>query len=255
MATVTLTLPVSGTVITAGLHATNYTAIQGAINGGLDTSNWASGKIFSIDKLMQNSAVDGDGIAWDNAAAIWKRTTDKAMRVGALAGSGTASKTVFGDGTWKELLAPTHLGAWTATNAFAPVANTAYLVPIANVMVPTTITRIGIAIGTSSGNLDLGIYSSDDESTFTKLFSTGSFASPGAGALLKTIAAQTLTPVAGRRWYWALAADNATITFANMGAITGGYKKAASFALPASLTAMSAPVFGTDLGPAIVGLV
>lgn len=85
MPTINLTLPVSGTVITAGLHSTNYTALQNLLNAGLDTANWATGKIFGIDKLMQNSAVDGDGIAWDNAAAIWKRTTDKPLRVGALA--------------------------------------------------------------------------------------------------------------------------------------------------------------------------
>lgn len=64
MATISLTLPVSGTVITAGLHSTNYTAIQGAINGGLDTANWASGLIFAPSKFMQEGATTGQGIIW-----------------------------------------------------------------------------------------------------------------------------------------------------------------------------------------------
>src|SRR6266545_3512638 len=86
MPTISLSLPVAGTVVTAGLHANNYTILQTLLNGGLDTANWASGKIFAPSKIMQESAVDGDGIAWDNTATIWKRTTDKALRLAALSG-------------------------------------------------------------------------------------------------------------------------------------------------------------------------
>lgn len=39
MPTITLTLPVAGNQITAGLHATNYSALQALLNGGLDQSN------------------------------------------------------------------------------------------------------------------------------------------------------------------------------------------------------------------------
>lgn len=65
MPTISLTLPVSATVITAGLHSTNYTTIQNLVNGGLDTANWASGKIFAPSKLMQEGATIGQGTLWN----------------------------------------------------------------------------------------------------------------------------------------------------------------------------------------------
>src|SRR6266542_600043 len=97
MPTISLSLPVAGPVVTAGLHANNYTILQTLLNGGLDTANWASGKIFAPSKLMQESAVDGDGLAWDNTATIWKRTTDKALRVGAIA-PGTNGQAIITSG-------------------------------------------------------------------------------------------------------------------------------------------------------------
>lgn len=72
MPTVTLTLPTAATVITAGLHANNYTILQTFLNGGLDTANWASGKIFAPSKLMQEAATAKDGLLWNAAAAIWE---------------------------------------------------------------------------------------------------------------------------------------------------------------------------------------
>jgi hypothetical protein len=158
-------------------------------------------------------------------------------------------------------IAQTHLPGIVSPNiAGALVANTAYLIPIPNVTIPVSISRLGFFVDTQSGNMDLGIYYSDDEATFTRLFSQGSFAVPAAGApTAKAIAAQTLTPVAGRRWYYAVAADNAVAKFYGANATTvnnfavGAYFKAASFVLPASLTAMSA--FATGPIPTIHGMV
>lgn len=42
MPTITLTLPVAGNGITAGLHATNYADLQALLNGGLDADNLAA---------------------------------------------------------------------------------------------------------------------------------------------------------------------------------------------------------------------
>lgn len=42
MPSITLTLPVDGEIVTAELHADNYTAIQSLLNGGLDTVNLPS---------------------------------------------------------------------------------------------------------------------------------------------------------------------------------------------------------------------
>ena len=82
MPTISLTLPVSGTVITAGLHSTNYTTIQNAINGGLDNNNWAAGKIFAPSKFMQEGATSGNGLFWNGSAwtpndmpRVYDRTT------------------------------------------------------------------------------------------------------------------------------------------------------------------------------------
>jgi hypothetical protein len=157
-------------------------------------------------------------------------------------------------------IAQTHLPGIVSPNiAGALVANTAYLIPIPNVTIPVSVTRLSFYVDTQSGNMDLGIYYSDDEATFTRLFSQGSFAVPAAGVQVKTIAAQTLTPVAGRRWYYGIAADNATARFygANPPTVNnfpvGAYLKATSFVLPASLTAMSA--FATGPIPTIHGMV
>jgi hypothetical protein len=64
---ITLTLPTSGTVITAGLHANNYTSLQNLLNGGLDTANWAAGKIFAPSKFMQEAAALNQAVGWDGS--------------------------------------------------------------------------------------------------------------------------------------------------------------------------------------------
>jgi hypothetical protein len=145
------------------------------------------------------------------------------------------------------VIAPTHLPsqAMLAMSSKVLVANTVYLVPIPNVTVPTSISRIDWGINTLvAGNYDVGIYYSDDDATFTLLGSKGSTAQPGAVAITTTIASQTITPVVGRRWYYALALSsastvNATGTGGGSGALVPGFNKAASFPLPGSLTAMT----------------
>lgn len=72
MPSITLTLPTAGTVITAGLHANNYTSLQSLLNGGLDAANWGTGKIFAPSKLLQEGGGDLDLMAWDQATTIWK---------------------------------------------------------------------------------------------------------------------------------------------------------------------------------------
>src|SRR6266542_982317 len=145
MPTISLSLPVAGPVVTAGLHANNYTILQTLLNGGLDTANWASGKIFAPSKLMQESAVDGDGIAWDNTATIWKRTTDKALRIAALAGyPADGTKFLAGDATWKVAggIAPAQIGTPFGDSAIGFTANQCLLAPIPGLTVAATITRI-----------------------------------------------------------------------------------------------------------------
>lgn len=69
MPTISLSLPVSGTVASAGQIATDLTTLQTLLNGGLDTANWASGLIFAPSKIMQEAAARQDGMVWNGS--IW----------------------------------------------------------------------------------------------------------------------------------------------------------------------------------------
>lgn len=48
MPTVSLTLPTSGTVVSAGLHSSNYSDLQTLLNGGLDNDNFAAGVLDAV---------------------------------------------------------------------------------------------------------------------------------------------------------------------------------------------------------------
>lgn len=130
----------------------------------------------------------------------------------------------------------------------APAANTAYL-SLVRVSRAITVSKIVVEIGGASGNIDVGIYTSADESTFDRVASSGTTAQAGTNALqtISLTAAYTLVP--GVNYWFACAADNAVGTVlrtsaaaANAVAISAGNKaiaKATSFVLPTSLAAMS----------------
>lgn len=65
MPSITLEVPGAGDDITSGLHVANYNDIQTLLNGNLDDDNFASGKIFSNDKIMQDGASLGQALIWD----------------------------------------------------------------------------------------------------------------------------------------------------------------------------------------------
>ncbi len=54
--TITLTLPVAGTNVGAGLHATNYAAIQALVNGTLDNTNIAALAAIAKSKIKATGA-------------------------------------------------------------------------------------------------------------------------------------------------------------------------------------------------------
>ena len=68
MPTISLTLPVSATVITAGLHSTNYTLIQNLVNGSLDNNNIATNAGIAVSKLGQSGAATGQALVWNGTA-------------------------------------------------------------------------------------------------------------------------------------------------------------------------------------------
>jgi len=142
--TITLTLPVADTEVQAGLHSGNYSQIQTAINGGLDNNNFAvSGKIFRLDGLQQGSAADGDALVWDNASAIWRRSSDKPIRVAALAPSGSNGDvltTVGGVPVWA---APSSATVSRKTTAVAISNSTAETTLIASGDMPVAANALG----------------------------------------------------------------------------------------------------------------
>lgn len=84
MGTITLTLPVAGNQITAGLHSSNYAAIQSAINGNIENVNIKSNAAIAVSKLA--AGTDGyylkttAGVpTWtiDPASKIYRKTTEK----------------------------------------------------------------------------------------------------------------------------------------------------------------------------------
>lgn len=86
MGTITLELPVADTEVTAGLHAANYADIQAVINGGLDSNNWAAGKIFAPSKITQEGATSGQVLGWNGSqwapatvgtVTLYSKTTTK----------------------------------------------------------------------------------------------------------------------------------------------------------------------------------
>lgn len=115
--------------------------------------------------------------------------------------------------SWLETFDPRDPSAALATLA----ANTAYL-SLIRPSAPIRISSLVVEIGGASGNIDFGVFTSTDASTFTLLASTGSTASAGTNAL-QTIAltsAVTLTP--GISYWFSVAADNAIVTILRLGA-------------------------------------
>jgi hypothetical protein len=66
----------------------NFQAIQTVLNGGIDATNIAAGKVLDLSKLTQNSAVAGDLPVWDGATSTWKPASQLATRVGLPVGMG-----------------------------------------------------------------------------------------------------------------------------------------------------------------------
>jgi hypothetical protein len=203
---------------------------------------------FIQDNSVQKpiGVVSGEAPIWNGTA--WVRSSVTNLSVGSIAPgtNGQYLQTSGGVTAWGSppSIAPTHLAGMVSGTGFSTLAaNTAYLVPVANFTNPSSVSRIYFAVGGTSGNVDVGIYYSDDELTFAKLFTTGSFATPAANTLAeKSFTTQSLAPVLGRRWYYALAPDNATATFEVRN--SGGtpqigvpfFTKATSFPLPTSIS-------------------
>lgn len=139
---------------------------------------------------------------------------------------------------------------FTSLGAFG--TNVAYLTPMQALTEDVLLTSLVNYIVTSSGNIDLGMYSTTDGASFTRVVSLGSTASPGTGT--QEFTALTDTPLyRGTRYYFAYAANNNTIRVSGIAnlttaiAIYNGYSKAASFPLPSTLTVLTQEIIAPEM--------
>lgn len=240
----------TGTPTTLGIPTYN-TQVDAPSGKGFNAAMAAIDTLIVATVTKPSGIVSGEAPVWNGSAFV--RSSVTGLTPSGIAGyPADGTKFLAGDGTWKvstSVITPTHLGPYQlglGPSAY-PIANTAYLIPIRDLLIPFAFTRFSFVVGTSSGNMDLGIYSSTDELTFTRVYSTGSFATPAAGINIKTVATQTITPVTGTRFYIAIAVDNTTATFRALDSQGFAYSKAASFVLPASLTGMTAVAAVTNI--------
>lgn len=143
MATISLTLPVAGNVITAGLHATNYTAIQTFANGGIDNNNvsgsaaLAYSKLALVNSILTTDISTGAGNAWTAYTPVWTSAgTAPAIGNGTLSGRWTQmGKTVL---FWASMVAgsTTTFGSANAWTISLPTAAQASH-PLCGVASPT----------------------------------------------------------------------------------------------------------------------
>lgn len=128
----------------------------------------------------------------------------------------------------------------------ATAANQALLSRASRLSQAVAINYLRYYVGGASGNIDLGIYTWDGATGFTRVASTGSTASSGTNAAQIVALAAPVVLVPGVDYFLALAADNAVVTFgrfafsAGAGAATQRcFTKASSFPLPASIASAS----------------
>lgn len=123
----------------------------------------------------------------------------------------------------------------TSTPVAWPVANRAIYVPFL-VFQPLTAVKMFTGVGTASGNLDVGIYDSQQN----RLVSSGSTAVVGTNAIQIVDIADTL--LSPGLFYFALALDNTTATInatapaVALASAMGVLSQSSAFALPATAT-------------------
>lgn len=132
-------------------------------------------------------------------------------------------------------------------SASALTANTAYMARF-RAKKAITISQAYVHAATSSGNVDVGFYSSSDGgATLTRLASSGSTACPATNTTSAIALSASINLLPGVDYWWVFAADNVTATFLRQalnftgGAAHGLIKKrvmslASQFPLPASMS-------------------
>lgn len=84
MPSITLELPVTDTVVSAGLHATNYADIQALLNGALDGSNIAASTVLGITSAVLSGAagLELSGAGGKDTLNLSNTTLDTGITIG-----------------------------------------------------------------------------------------------------------------------------------------------------------------------------
>ena len=159
------------------------------------------------------------------------------------------------------LLAPVHgLGtAAVARGALTP--NRAYLVPLTPLTQNVTVTALMVELAGSTDSIDVGIYTTTDFVTFTRVVSSGALAFPGTSLQHLDIVDTALTQ--GTRYFFAVAVNGATLTISQISDLrTGGVDgssagvalgKATSYPLPTTITSPTIETIHPCIGGVISG--
>lgn len=131
--------------------------------------------------------------------------------------------------------------------SFSPAANDVLLAHF-RLAQDFRVTKLGIYLGATAGNVDMGIATSADMATFTKVASTGSVAAGTANDLMETALTAPYTCLAGVNYWFMLGATSSSIVFLTTGMMskialaqkTSIYKAGAwSSGLPAAVTSVA----------------
>lgn len=232
---------VGGTAILTSLTAPQFTTIE--LGHATDTTlSRVSAGVIAVEGKTLANLTDGGTFIADISVP------DEAYGSGWDSSTEVPTKNAVYDKIETLSYTPAYLGITATPNsAQTTVANTAYTLAI-TVPVACTITKVAVYIGTSSGNIDVGIYNSSG----TRLGSSGSVASPGTGSRLISLSSSVdLTP---GFYYLAVAADNATISLGRYSTdnLLGSGAVATSFPLPSTLTT---PIAVSSRAYSIAGVV
>jgi hypothetical protein len=104
-----------------------------------------------------------------------------------------------------------------SATAAALTANRAYLMHF-RVVGPLTLATISVSVGTASGNICAGVYSSDG-TTLTRIATTGSVAVVGAAANQTLTLTTPVEVLPGTDYFLAVAVDNATATIRHVSSL------------------------------------
>jgi len=209
-----------------GITHTKVATIADDPNAEVGSDEWNADHVGVFDATVPVTQAHGDAAATGSAAVAARRDHVHGMPVAPL-------------DLWVGAPNP---GVGTTSGTLA--ANAAYLICF-QVFRAVTVSNTIIKVATQSGNIDVGIYSSDG-TTATRLGSTGSIACPAVSVRSVNALTAGVDLVPGTRYFAAFAADNAT---ASLGIVTGltpmvnpatyGGSIATSFPLPATITQAS----------------